>query len=458
MDEVRVLSPTAILGYGYPAESLEEGMSRKPDVIAVDGGSTDGGPYYLGIEPGGGGGGQASAFLEFLARDMGPLLEAAVRADVPLVVGSAGFAGADLHLMGALSVLYRHAAEKKLNFKLATIHAEVDKEYVKKKIRAGQVEPLGPVPELTEAEVDKTTRIVAQMGVEPFVRALEGGAQVVIAGRANDPSMFSALPLMRGFDQGLAMHMAKILECGAIAASPGSGSDAMLGTLRNDHFLLEPMAKERRCTTLSVAAHSLYEKSDPTKLFGPGGWVDLSDVRFEQSDERTVKVSGSRYEKAPKYELKIEGSKKIGYRTIAVCGIRDPAAIAHVDELIASAREAVARQYPDLDPETHRLFFHVYGRNGVMGALEPSTHVPHEICLLLEVVAPNEGIATTVCGFARSLILHHGFDGRISTAGNIAAPFSPLDIPAGPVFEFNVYHLVAEEDPHALFPIDFADV
>ena len=84
MDEIRVLSPTAILGYGYPRRSLDEGMRRDPHVIAVDAGSTDGGPYYLGIESegrAGGGradGGQASAFMETISRDVGPLLEAAL--------------------------------------------------------------------------------------------------------------------------------------------------------------------------------------------------------------------------------------------------------------------------------------------------------------------------------------------------------------------------------------------
>ena len=48
MKELRILSPTAILGYGFPMESFVEGMKRKPHVIAVDAGSTDPGPYYLG--------------------------------------------------------------------------------------------------------------------------------------------------------------------------------------------------------------------------------------------------------------------------------------------------------------------------------------------------------------------------------------------------------------------------
>lgn len=48
MDEIRILSPTAILGYGFPESSSDKGLSRNPHVIAVDAGSGDPGPYYLG--------------------------------------------------------------------------------------------------------------------------------------------------------------------------------------------------------------------------------------------------------------------------------------------------------------------------------------------------------------------------------------------------------------------------
>ena len=47
MEEFRILSTTAILGYGFPEKSFEEGLKRNPHLIAVDAGSTDPGPYYL---------------------------------------------------------------------------------------------------------------------------------------------------------------------------------------------------------------------------------------------------------------------------------------------------------------------------------------------------------------------------------------------------------------------------
>ncbi len=39
--ELKILSPTAILGYGFPETSFSTGLALHPDVIGVDAGSTD---------------------------------------------------------------------------------------------------------------------------------------------------------------------------------------------------------------------------------------------------------------------------------------------------------------------------------------------------------------------------------------------------------------------------------
>jgi len=49
-------------------------------------------------------------------------------------------------------------------------------------------------------------------------------------------------------------------------------------------------------------------------------------------------------------------------------------------------------------------------------------------------------------------LLHYGYDGRISTAGNLAFPFSPSDIKAGEVFEFSIYHLMEIEGLNLFIP------
>jgi hypothetical protein len=459
MEEIRILSPTAILGYGFPSESLAEGMKREPHAIAVDAGSTDPGPHFLGLQPGEGGGlGGLTQFARTIDADLRPLMKAAAEAGIPLIIGSAGGAGGNLHLMG-VAILARGIAEQEgLKLKTALIQAEIEKDLVKKKLEQGKISPLGPVPELAPEEVDQSVRIVAQMGVEPFIRALEEGARLIIAGRASDPGMFAALPILKGFDKALALHMGKILECGAIAAEPGSGGDVLLGTLRKDHFLVEPMNPERRCTVKSVAAHSLYEASDPWELNEPGGVVDLREVKFNQETDRCVRVSGSKFTKDPIYRVKLEAAALVGFRTVCIAGVRDPAAIGNMDFLLDEARQRTARQFGDFDPEDWSLHFRVYGKDGVMGPLEPERSAPHEVGLVIEAIAETQEQASSICMFAHAAILHCGFPGRTSTAGNLAFPFSPQDIPVGPVHRFNIYHLMEVDDPLELFPIQVIEV
>ena len=48
------------------------------------------------------------------------------------------------------------------------------------------------------------------------------------------------------------------------------------------------------CTTLSVAAHMIYENANPNVMREPSGTLDVTDARYEQLDERRVRVTGSR--------------------------------------------------------------------------------------------------------------------------------------------------------------------
>lgn len=449
MKELRVLSPTAILGYGFPMESFVEGMKRKPHVIAVDAGSTDPGPYYLGA-------GTSFTDRNSVKRDLEIMIPAAIEAGIPLIVGTAGGSGGRPHVELTVDIVKEIIRERQLSLKLAVIQSEFDKEFVKDQVRKGNISPLFPVKEIDEADVQESTRIVAQMGEEPFIEALNNGAQVIIAGRSYDPSVFAALALDQGFDKGLALHMGKILECAAIAALPGSGSDAMFGYLREDHFELEPLSPNRKCTTLSVAAHTLYEKTNPYILPGPGGAINLHDAKFEQVTDRRVRVSGSRFVPTEEYFVKLEGVKKSGYRTISCAGVKDPIMISKIDSITQSVRERVENNFENYGIKDFFLDFKIYGRNGVMSMFEGiEQETSSELMIIIEAVAQTQEQANTICGFARSTMLHFGYEGRIATAGNLAFPFSPSDAKMGEVFEFNVYHLMKVDDPKALFTIEY---
>lgn len=449
MDEIRVLSPTAILGYGFPMESFVEGMKRKPHVIAVDAGSTDPGPYYLGA-------GKSFTDRNSVKRDLEIMIPAAIEAGIPVIVGTAGGSGGRPHVEFNLQIIKEIAKEKQLSFKLAVIQSEFDKDFIKENLRKGNIAPLHPAKEISEADVDSTVRIVAQMGEEPFIEALNQGANVILAGRSYDPSVFAALAIKEGFDKGLAIHMGKILECAAIAALPGSGSDCMFGYLHKDDFVLEPLSPIRKCTTLSVSAHTLYEKTNPYILPGPGGAINLHQSKFEQIDDNKVRVSGSRFVPTDGYFIKLEGVKRVGYRTISPAGVKDPIMISKIDSITQSVKDRVKNNFEKYGITDFFLDFKIYGKNGVMAmfsGMEETTS--DELLIIIEAVAPTQEQADTICGFARSTMLHFGYEGRIATAGNLAFPFSPSDCKMGEVYEFSIYHLMKVENPTSIFPITY---
>lgn len=451
MRELRILSPTAILGYGFPEQSFLEGMKRNPHVIAVDAGSSDPGPYYLGA-------GVSFTDRNAVKRDLEIMLKWGLEKKIPVIIGTAGGSGAESHLEWNIDIIKEIVKEKEYSFKMAVIHAEIDKQLVLNKFKEGKVNPLHPVPKATKEDILQSVRIVGQMGPEPYIKALEEGAEVIIGGRTYDPAVFSALAIKEGYGKGLAIHMGKILECAAIAASPGSGSDCMFGYLRDDCFILEALNPIRKCTVTSISAHTLYEKTNPYILPGPGGVLDLTDTNFEQYSDTMVKVSGSRFVPSEKYFIKLEGAKKIGYRTVSIAGARDSIMISQIDDIIQSVKDRVNDNFLEFGYKYY-LNVIVYGKNGVMGSLEPNKDfVPQEVGIIIEAVAPTQEIANTICIFARSTMLHFGYKGRIATAGNLAFPYSPSDFKAGEVYNFSLYHLIEVDDPSELFPMEIENV
>ncbi|NLJ80467.1 MAG: 3-methylaspartate ammonia-lyase, partial [Firmicutes bacterium] len=142
----------------------------------------------------------------------------------------------------------------------------------------------------------------------------------------------------------------------------------------------------------------------------------------------------------------------IGYRTISIAGARDPLMIEQIDEIIAGVKERVADNFRDW--QDYKLHVHCYGKNGVMGCLEPTPRPGHELGLVIEAVAPTQEVADTICSFARSTLLHYGYPGRKATAGNLAFPYSPSDVSSGAVYQFNLHHLMELDPGENLFPIE----
>ena len=342
---------------------------------------------------------------------------------------------------------------------MARIGSDFDKDYLKDCFAKNKIKLFETADELTVEEIDRAEHIVAQMGVEPIIEALKMEADVVIAGRAYDPAVFAALPILKGFDPGLAIHMGQILECGAMAAEPAAGADCLLATMSENSFTVEPLNQERKATIKSVAAHTFYENTNPVQLLFPGGMIDLSETTFEQVNERVVQIAKTRFVQSDQYTLKLEGSKKTGYRTIFIAGVKDPIFIQSVDDIIEQVKNDIALQLPYKQGDDYQIVFHLYGKNAVMGASEPNTDfTPHELGIVGEAIAKTQDIANSVCSFLHKVLLHYPYEGRKQIAGNLAFLYSPSFYNLGEVYEFNIYHLLEVDDPLAQFPITIEEL
>lgn len=450
---MRVLSPTGVLGSGFIEASFEAALARKPHFIGCDAGSTDPGPSHLG-------GGVPAFPHAAVKRDLRLMLLGARRLAVPLLIGSAGTAGADVHLDWTFGILKEIAAEEKLAFRLALIHAEQDKAYLKRRLREGRIKPLDPAPAFDERTIERSQRIVGMMGAEPFTRAVAAGAEVVLAGRASDTAIFAALPVEHGIPAGLAWHAAKILECGAAAVVNRRTPDCMLAFLRDDHFEVEAPDTALRCTPQSIAAHSLYENADPFLLKECSGTLDLTASDYRALDPRRVRVSGSRFIPAERYTVKLEGAEKVGYQSVVFGSVRDPFIVRQIDDWTARLRERihgrVAQVYgAALKREQYEINMRIYGKNGTMGPLEPVKEIrSHELALLIEATAPTQEIASSVAGIIRHQALHLPIPEWSGLITALACPYNPAHLDRGAVYRFNVNHVVEPDDPYEMFRME----
>lgn len=439
---LRILSASGQLGYGIPSKALAAGLARKPDFIGCDMGSVDPGPAYLGS-------GEMATSPAITRSDLKAVLVAARRLNVPLIIGSAGTAGAGPHLDATLEMIRSIAEEHQLHFRLASIRADLKPERVIQALEAGLLHALGGELPITAADLIASAHIVGQMGCAPFEQALELDPDVIIAGRACDTAIFAAIPKVLGFNMANVMHMAKIIECTSICCEPG-GRDAMLATLDAQGFELESMNPERRATPLSVAAHSLYEQADPVRFTEPDGTLSVDQAVYQALDERRTHVSGAIWREAEQTTIKVEASQFIGHRAVLLAGTADPTVIAQLPALI----KIVETTTRGLVQGTYEIYPRLYGIDGVY---PPQTShyssVPREVFILVEVIAETPDLALAATKTFKQFLLHQGFSGRKCTGGNLAFPFTPPELAAGPAYRFSAYHVMPAPDHHALFPV-----
>jgi hypothetical protein len=434
-------------------ESYWAAVAEKPDAIVADAGSGDIGASYLGF-------GAVYNPWEWEKHDLRLMLTAARELGVPMIVGSVGGAGTDASVDRFHQIIKEIVTEDGLSgFTLARIYSELDVEALAPRTDTDGLTALSTGRVLTAADVRRCSRAVAMMGVEPLLHALEQGADVIVAGRSCDDAIFAAVPIFRGQDRALSLHMGKTIECGPLVATPVIMREAIAGVVRQDDFLVVPYHPDQRCTPASVAGHTLYERLNPYRLPVPGGVVDLHDVKFEAHDERVCRVSGARWESAERYAVKLEGSAFVGHRALFLFGLRDPLSIAHVDDMCDGITAEIALYYGAAGDGRYHLNFHVYGRDAILGAREPEPVTSaHEIAVVIDVVAPERKDAENIAKLAKYCALRVHYPGKLGTAGGCAMLADEVLMPAMPVYEWVLDHTLALDDPLELFRVEMETI
>lgn len=451
---IKVLVPCGSLGAGVRESEIAYGIAEGAHVIASDAGSTDSGAAYLAL-------GKSKNSRGAVKRDLEILMRAQAEHGIPIIIGTSGQAGGDLNLQWTREIVEEVASELGTAPRIALIHCEQDKATIKRLNAAGRIQPLPPLGPLEDEAIDQCEHIVAALGVEHFIAALEGGADIILGGRSTDTAVLACYPIWKGAPWGPAWHAGKTGECGVqCSVNPTLGSGVML-TVKADGFEVAPLSDDNRCSVHSVSAHMLYENTDPFRLAEPGGVLDVTRARYTQKDERTVSVSGSEWEPGP-YSMKLEGASAGRYQTMMLVGIRNPEVLNDIenfhDKLLAALYERTRKSFPAEALGEFHISLRMYGWNGIDGKPVPAgTPPPPEIGMIFVATADTQELANAIAHACNPYFFHYPnvMNKEIPSYGFM---LSPADVPCGQFFEFRLNHIVALDDPFELVRIEYVDL
>ncbi len=448
------LCPNGHLGFApIKVESFKLGVATKPDFILADSGSDDIGPGPLGSDT-------CASPKEWQRHDLEHMLVAARELGVPMIIGSAGDTGSNSRVDMYVEMIRDIAEEHKLApFRLGYFYSEVPKEYLLSRMRAGEaITGLDGRDTLTEDELEATDRVVAVAGVHPYIELLERGADVIIGGRSSDAAIFAAPAIKAGYPEALSYYLGKVLECASFNAEPYAGKETVIGEISHDDVKVTAMHPDQRCTIASVAGHAMYERSNPYFEHVAGGTLDMTHCHYEQYDAKTTRITGPRFEASDGVRVKLEGSGKVGERYMGFAGVRDPYTIERIDEVIDWAKEQVHERFGDPETGGYELHYQVYGRDGVMGELEPlRNQTGHELGIMVFGVAPTAEMAEELTLTATRQMFYARLPDVKGTAGGVAFPLDEVT-KVTPAYRWTLNHTIGVDDAMELFDLHTIEV
>lgn len=238
----------------------------------------------------------------------------------------------------------------------------------------------------------------AYLGMDPILSALKNEADVIITGRAADPSLFLA-PLVYEFNWdpenwdllGKGTIIAHLLECagqvsGGYFADPGYKDVPDLARLGfpiaevtddGSAIITKVPGSGGRVTLATCKEQLLYEIHDPSSYITPDVIADFTGVSLTQVKEDCVRIDGGRG-RAKTETLKVSIGYKDGYIGEGQISYAGPGAVSRG----RLAREVVLERLALTGLKTQELRADLIGMDALHGSLlSRASHNPQEVRL-----------------------------------------------------------------------------
>ena len=106
----------------------------------------------------------------------------------------------------------------------------------------------------------------------------------------------------------------------------------------------------------------------------------------------------------------------------------------------------------------YQLHYSVYGRDGVMGELEPLRDKPgHELCIMVQGVAPTREMAEELTMTGLRQMFYARLPDVKGTAGSVSFPLDEV-LHASAAYRWTLNHTVAVDDDMELFTTHMVEI
>ncbi|MCH9691094.1 MAG: DUF1446 domain-containing protein [Gammaproteobacteria bacterium] len=291
--------------------------------------------------------------------------------------------------------------------------------------------------EAIEPIVDRITSANVYIGAAGIVEALRQGADIVVTGRASDPSLVLA-PLIYEFGWPLDDYdkmaagtiMGHVIECGS-QCTGGNFTDwqTVPDMARIGFPVVEANADGSFVVTKhdntgglvsveTVTSQLLYELGDPKSYLSPDCIADFTSIQISQDGENRVRISGIRGREATS-SFKVSMSYSNGYKVLCTLCISGPDTVEKAQRLADMVFARV--QMHGFDIAEDDRFLELFGNNLLYRGIVPRLEHPHEVLLRLGAKSNNPKALQVLAAEIAPLITS-GPPGITGFAGGRARP------------------------------------